>query len=181
MSVELDEEYLLWLYSQVASVHIRSKTKSYWSMFRLLHSKEFTWFVPNDDNRVEDGLDIRAEFLGESTYLPEAHSDWMSLGCSMLEMLIGLSRRLSFEAEGEPRDWFWHLIHNLSLTRYTDSYSDLEGDRFDFEVSHILDRVIDRTYDANGHGGLFPLTCPEEDQTRVELWYQLCSYLLERE
>ena len=46
-------------------------------------------------------------------------------------------------------------------------------------VDNIIDTFLDRDYEANGDGGLFPLLAPQEDQTEVELWYQLSAYYME--
>jgi hypothetical protein len=103
------------------------------------------------------------------------------MDCSVLEMLIGLSRRLAFEEEGEPRGWFWHLIENLELRHFTDRhYSSGESWCFN-HVDEKLDCLLDRHYEYDGSGGLFPLHNPLEDQKDVELWYQMSAYLLERE
>ena len=45
------------------------------------------------------------------------------------------------------------------------------------EVDDVLETVIWRNYQANGHGGLFPLKNAKRDQTKVEIWYQLAAYL----
>jgi hypothetical protein len=103
-----------------------------------------------------------------------ADDDWLDLGCSFLEMLVALSRRLSFEAEGEPRDWFWHLMDTIELRECND-----RSQWTDEEVEAICNKVIFRNYDANGAGGLFPLQNPCHDQREVELWYQMSAYLLE--
>lgn len=173
MSRPLDELYLRWLYAQVGSVRHRAPARTHWSILRVLFTKEFIWIVPNDDNRVEDGRDLRVEFL-KSSGVREPDVAWMELGCSMLEMLIGLSRRLSFETDREPRDWFWHFLHVLHLDHYTDDRTIPEE-----EVNEILDRVIWRTYGRDGDGGLFPLLNPSRDQRDVEIWYQLNEWLLE--
>jgi hypothetical protein len=39
----------------------------------------------------------------------------MSIGCSMLEMLIALCYRLEFEDGREMDEWFWELMKNLDL------------------------------------------------------------------
>ena len=93
----------------------------------------------------------------------------------MLELLIGLSRRLAFEAEGEPSIWFWTLLENIGLANYTDD-STLPVRKID----EILDRVIWRLYNKNGSGGLFPLNHTKNDQRKTEMWYQLSEYVLER-
>lgn len=172
----LDELYFTWLYGQVGSVEIRNPSKTYWKLFKHLFTKEFVWIIPNDDNRAEDGRDLRYEFIDDHPKLNgRVPADWMDIGCSMLELLIGLSRRLAFEGEGEPRSWFWVLIENLGLENCNDNAVIPDDD-----IDDILDQVIWRTYNRNGSGGLFPLKRAAADQREIELWYQMSAYLLER-
>lgn len=177
MSAQLDEQYFTWLYGLVSSVKIKNRSRTYWSLTRQLYQKEFIWIIPNDDNRVEDGRDLRQEFI-DACQINDLDHNWLNMGCSMLEMLIGLSRRLSFEADGVPDVWFWHLIETMELRQYSDRNYD---DDIRKEIDEVLDRIIWRNYEPNGHGGLFPLTHTMKDQRKVELWYQLCAYLLELE
>jgi hypothetical protein len=170
----LDELYLQWLYEQVADSSEADPSRTHWGILRQMYVKEFVWFVPNDDNRIEDGKFLRQEFA-DSLELCDVDPGWLQLGCSMLELLVGLSRRLAFEAEGEPRDWFWQLMKNLGLHRYDDCRTYPSK-----AVGDALDRVIWRTYAYDGSGGLFPLKDAREDQREVELWYQLCAYVLEK-
>lgn len=179
MDKPLDELYFEWLYSQVAPVQIKNLKKSYWRLLRILHKTEFVWIVANDDNRMEDGRDLRHEFV-EACGINTPDDDWMSIGCSMLEMCISLSRRLSFEdeeSEDSTADWFWHLMANIGLRVFTDS--ELYEEQQEEYITYILEEVIWRNYQDNGRGGLFPLRNPHEDQRNVELWYQLSSYLME--
>lgn len=175
MNEPLDELYLTWLYSQTGSVKLKSKSRTYWSLLRRLYCKVFVWIIPNDDNRVEDGKDLRYEFVADLG-LRNVDQDWMELPCSMLEMLVALSRRLAFEAEGEPRDWFWQMLTNLEINQYNDR-THIPDD----ELDDRLNIVIWRTYEPDGIGGLFPLKWPERDQRDIELWYQLSAYILERD
>jgi hypothetical protein len=173
MRKPLDELYISWLYGQIANPRVHNSSRSYWKLIRQVYTKEFVWFVPNDDNRVEDGRALRDEFLDDEG-LDEVDEEWLELGCSVLEMLIALARRLAFEADGEPRLWFWHLLKNLGLDACNDrSNYDQNG------VDDVLESVIWRTYDPTGRGGLFPLECPYKDQRRTEIWDQMSSYLLE--
>lgn len=169
----LDERYLTWLYSQVAPVGIGNPVKTHWHLLGLLYRTEFVWWVGNDENRAEEGKALRSEF-NEDRQMDIQDQDWMELGCSMLELLIVLSRRLSFEADGESREWFWELIDNLGLKEYTDAVS--------LPVRHVEDvlhRVNWRTYKHDGHGGLFPLKRATRNQCDVELLDQLSDYILE--
>jgi hypothetical protein len=173
MAEPLDETYLKWLYSQVAAPRVRTPERKYWRLLRQLYVTEFVWIVANDDNRVEDGRELRIDFLTENPSI-EANEDWMGLGCSFLEMLIGLSRRISFEADGTPKQWFWKLLENIDLQGCSDA-SDITTE----EIYEKVHRVIWRTYESNGTGGLFPHKHNKDDQRRVELWYQLQGYLLD--
>lgn len=173
----LDDQYLHFLYCEVANPG-RTRRKSattFWNLFRQLFSTEFVWFVPNDDNRAEDGRALRSEWATQTGVEPDP--EWLSLGCSFLEMLIGLSRRLNFETDGGAHgveNWFWHLINNLGLTGYHDR-SNFKSE----DVEDITSAVIWRTYDRYGNGGLFPLRRSRKDQRQIEIWYQLSEYLLQ--
>lgn len=172
MSKPLDELYFTWLYSQVGDLEARNQSRTYWKILKQLFVKEFIWIIPNDDNRIEDGKALRHEFANDVD-ITNVDEDWMRLGCSMLELLIGISRRLSFQCEGEPRDWFWHLMNNLRLNY---------NDRVKFsteQVENALDRVIWRTYEYDGKGGIFPLKNPTKDQRKIEIWHQLFAYISE--
>jgi len=178
MSEPLDEMYFTWLYRQVGDPLIQNPIRTYWKMLRQLYTKEFVWIIPNDDNRIEDGKELRHEFVDE-TELKNVDLGWIQLGCSMLELLVGLSRRLSFEGGGEPREWFWELIDNLGLLKYNDKRYDAKPETSEKVIDTVLDRVIWRNYSPDGRGGLFPLKSPRQDQKDVELWYQLNAYVIE--
>lgn len=169
----LDELFLKWLYSQVADPDVLDPRRTYWKLFRQLYSKEFVWIIPNDDNRIEDGKELRLEFIArEDQYDVDPH--WVDLGCSFLELMVGLSRRLEFETGGESHYWFWQLAINLGIESCTDVSRYSESD-----VDDILDTVIWRTYDRKGHGGFFPLRNRCINQKNVEIWYQLAAYVNE--
>ena len=170
MTSPLDELYLQWLYRQFADPEITDASRTYWNLTRCLYAIEFIWIVPNDDNRIEDGRYLRTEFI-DDLELSDVDPDWLKLGCSMLELLVGISRRMSFLAEEEPAFWFWHLISNLELHI---------NDRRYFPSGYaeeVLNRVIFRTFDRNGIGGIFPLENPCCDQREAEMWHQLSSYV----
>lgn len=168
----LDDQYLTWLYSLVADVRARKGPGTYWKLFRQLFKTEFVWFVPNDDNRAVDGRELRFEWASQV----DVHVDqnWAELGCSFLEMMIGIARRLEFMTEADSTYWFWHLVGNLGLLGHNDRSAFLVKD-----VDNRTSAVIQRTYDCHGNGGLFPLRRTDEDQRKVEIWRQLNMYLIE--
>lgn len=175
---QIKADYFQWL---CAITKIDSSAKSYWILAKELHKKEFYWTVPNDDNRGQDGKDLRDKFAENNGYNDDEIS-CLDGPCTMLEMLIALSRRIEDTmADPDKGDqtvkWFWMLLKNVGLDKYTDEdYADLCGT---IMVNQILDEILDRTYKRSGKGGLFPLKKPEKDQRKVEIWYQMCAYLLE--
>lgn len=172
----LEESYFHWLYNQVAPLRLKNPARTYWDLLGRLHHKEFVYFVPNDDNRAAEGKYLRYEFInGLPPAQQLADEAWMNLGCSMLEMLIALSRRLSFLTGGAAGEWFWHFMENLGLRGCTDATPGSPQ-----MIDLALNCVIERTYDTCGNGGLFPLRETNIDQRSVEIWEQMNYYLLER-
>jgi hypothetical protein len=170
----IEEVYFNWLYSKVAFVMNPTPSLTFYSLLREIHSTEFVWFISGDDNRAQDGLDIRAEFLRES-FLPH-DALWLNLGCSVLEMLIAFSRRAEFQTDLGASEWFWIFLKNLNLDTFSDAKPGIQR-----KVSAVMERFVWRTYQRNGSGGMFPLKHPREDQRQVEIWYQFYEYLDENE
>lgn len=169
------DQYFEWLYGRVGSLRSRNPTQTRWALLRRFHSTPFAWYIPNDDNRISDGLDLRVAWVRE-THQQDPDRDWLELECSVLEMLIALADRLVFEAGGECGPWFWKLVKNLGLYQYTDDIYEISIEE---EVDEVLDKLINRSYDRDGTGGLFPLRDDPRDQRKVEILYQMSSYLLE--
>lgn len=176
MQEPLDESYFKWLYGQVADPDIHDRDLTFWRLLKILFVKEFRPLVPFDENRAADGKALRAEFL-ETQGVPDSEVDlsWMELECSVFELLVGLSRRMAFEVGGEPHYWFWHMMENLALADLNDRR------RFTTNrVQRVLTRFVEREYEPDGRGGLFPLKNPTSDQRKEELWRQMGDYILEQ-
>lgn len=148
-----------------------SRGKTYWDLLRIMYDKEFIELVPNDDNRIKDGLALRVEFCHDKRIRPNS-LDNLGPG-TFLEVLIGLSRRLAFAAGGDAPGWAWQLVVNLELHKMHDPLSRRKA----HQANDILDAVVERTYQPDGYGGFFPLAWPDEDQLQVELWYQMAAYI----
>jgi hypothetical protein len=179
MSGPLDELYFQWLYEQVADPGFDDQELTYWTILKILFTKEFVWVVANDENRIQDGISLRIEFLAEQ-HLIDQDPDWMELGCSVLELMVGLSLRLESEAnKGQAHYWFWVLMDNLGFNGYNDRrrFTKRQLERID----DTLNSLIYRNYEPSGLGGFFPLREPHGDQRKAEIWYQMGSYILERE
>jgi hypothetical protein len=169
---EVRADYIHWLASQLRDQY-GNPDKTYWELANLMFDTEFTWFVPMDDNRVADGLELRNEFrLDRGSFV---RSSLDGIPGSFLEVLIGLSRRLAFIAGGSPPGWAWQLLNHLELDRMSDPLSGSKRRK----AEEIMQVVMQRTYLPDGTGGFFPLIRPDGDQTRIELWYQLNAFVSE--
>lgn len=168
-----DEPYYKWLISQI-KFPVNFK-ETFDQLLRHLHETEFVWLVVGDDNRIQDGKDLRIHFMDEF----DVPNDFPELEfkefVSVLEIIIAVSRICEFVGGGLAADWAWRLIDNLGLNHF---YDPLDPEKIQ-AVDEILETLIWRTYERNGKGGFFPLLFPVEDQTKVEIWYQLNAYINE--
>lgn len=152
----------------------------YSRLLAQLHGVEFYSLVPNDDNRGADGEQLRNIYIDEVG--PTRAPSLPKSPCTVLEMLIGVAYRLEFELLGgnyerPAKDWFWVLIDNLGLEWFVDTnftqYNVLS------EVDEKVQILLERQYNTDGSGGLFPLSYPQKDQRRVEIWYQMSAWVIE--
>jgi hypothetical protein len=169
MNDTYDGLYFAWLTAKLIS----PSNPTYRDLLKILYKTEFTWIILQDQNRAEDGRELREYFFNE-TKLPW-DEEWYRLPVSVLEVLIGFSDRASFQTNEPVKVWFWRFIQNLGLDEFKRvSKEDRE------KVEEIIDRFIWRTYDDHGNGGLCPLNETKNDQRKVEIWYQFCEYVFEQ-
>ncbi len=166
---DLREPYLRWLEEQLGT----GGRRTYWDLTNLMFDMEFTWSVPMDDNRLVDARDLRTEFA-TGVGVPISHVQDLA-PVSFLEILIVLSRKLTFVAGGSAPGWAYVLLGNLELRRMFDPLTQRKAQR----AQEIMQTVIQRKYMPDGTGGFFPLAWPDGDQTTIELWYQLNAYVEE--
>lgn len=172
----MNDPYFQWLCTRVGI-----PKKHFLRMAEELHGLIFRpgSDIETDDNRANDGLHLRVEFMSKYGASGSAENRGP---CTMLEFLIGLAQRMSYLMGTEENDlhtahYFWQLIGNMRLGKLNDDqYEELNGDFF---VQEAVDRVLFRTYEWDGSGGLFPLKHCTHDQRKTEIWYQMQSWLLE--
>lgn len=170
------ELYFDWIRRQVGITANPNPRRRHQLLLEQMLNTDFEWFVPNDDNRASDGLELRERFVIDNNYEP----DIRDTNCSILEMVVALCHRLAFEDGKSVDHWFWELMDNAQLRQFTDEYYEDHDDAYQL-VDDILQRINQRDYDEDGYGGFFPLARPPCDQTEMELWYQMSAYLLENE
>lgn len=176
---ELDYEYLDWLYDIVCDDRY-SNNLGYRKLFAYLYDTEFTYSVPMDSNRYEDGINLRYRFGQERDIDPRMIASYLdNSACSVLEMMIALALRCEDTIMDNPDignrvgQWFWEMIVNLGLGRMTDSNFDIDY------AEHVMYIFLNRQYDKDGTGGLFKIHDPNRDMRTAEIWYQMCWHLSE--
>lgn len=171
--------YFLWLCGLVNADMTR-----YSELLFRLHDMDFLWILDQDESREAEGLMLREEYL-RLTYGEE---DWVMLmdkRCSVLEALIPLARRMSDalteDNSGDTtRVWFWEFIKNLGLKTYSNirlEYEDGEDDLIDIQM--IVHRWLNREFDWDGEGSIFPLKNSAHDQRERTIIYQMYDYIFE--
>ena len=169
----INDEYFEYL-CELIDAKRYARSVSYRKLLMRLHDIEFVYFIPYDDNRADDGIQLRRKFalMRDDMSL----INYISGPCSVLEMMVALAVRcetiMDDTCYGERTgQWFWGMINNLGLGSMIDS-------RFNtHEVDAIVDRFLNREYDRNGRGGLFTVKNCERDMRKVEIWGQLNWYL----
>lgn len=166
--------YYDWLIAKIMGDREYSEDVAHllWYMFE----REFTWVIDRDQNRAADGVALRDEYFDESGVSEAIQDDLAVRPCSFLEFLIGISSRFSSQF-CDPDDQkvdlcFWELMENANLVEKLGKV----GQNFDEKI----DVILERKYDKDGTGGLFPLRKPAKNQRSVEIWYQLQAYLMEK-
>lgn len=174
---DITNEYFEWLVKKISGKPAKSRA-SYNKLLQFLHTVEFRWIIDHDENRAEDGINMRwrfAVYKGREED-PDEILDILRGPCSMLEMMVALSIRCE-DIMDDPSigdrtpQWFWNMITTLSLGSMHDDIFDKE------RTMRILDRFMDREYDPNGRGGLFRIRSCDRDLREVEIWHQMCWYL----
>lgn len=164
-------EYFKWLMDKIE--YWKDSHRYYDNLMEYLFFSPFVCSISNDENRKEDGLQLRDDFVFESGKNLENELD-----CSILEVLVALSIRCDRNVIGDPEiikesKLFWIMLDNLGLTVYDD-------DRFDVDiVKNIVDNWMFRRFETDGFGSVFPLKYPGRNQKTLEIWFQMQDYLAE--
>lgn len=165
-------DYYQWLLEKVNC----RKAENYTKLLRVLHDIPFEWSVPMDKNRALDGMELRFDYIDDDKIDSYEYNPYEveNVPCSCLEMMIALAEKFCFDVIGEhyktTAEWFWLMIDNLEISKYTDEHFDEE------DIKEKINKMIKRQYDKKGNGSMFPIHDNGIDQRKNELWYQLCAW-----
>ena len=164
---DVRDEYFEWMLDLVGGQRFRK-------LLIHLHNREFIFTIANDDNRADDGINLRYRFGYDILDHPREE---LGGPCSMFEMLLALAIRCEETIMDDPlygdrtAQWFWRMIVNLGLGSMLDENYDREY------IDFVVDRFINHEYEPNGKGGLFTVNNCEYDFRKIEISFQLLRYL----
>lgn len=171
----VNDRYFEWL-CELVDIGRFAKQVTYRKLLMRLHDIEFTWFIPHDDNRADDGIQLRRRYglVCEDMSLP----DYIQGPCTVLEMMVALAIRCEETIMDDALlgnrtgHWFWGMIRNLGLSHMIDPEFDRRY------VDDVIARFLNRDYEPDGRGGLFTVRNCDQDMRDVEIWCQLSWYLV---
>ena len=149
----------------------------YFEWLCRLHTIDFEIVINMDQNRAEDGIDLRYRFGNDEGYIQPMIASFLDIvPCSILEMMVALSiqcENIMSDPEKGNRlgKWFWSMIDSLGLGILDDDHFD-EG-----YARYVIGKFLNRDYSRDGEGGLFTIKNCEYDLRKVEIWHQMCLYL----
>jgi hypothetical protein len=136
---EIEMRYVDWLRYQAMG-----QDRSYDSLLDFLYHKPYIYTIRMDENRAEDGVELRYIFGAENNIDYEDILSGLDAGrdCSMLEMMVGLARRcesqimIDMEEGAQPERWFYIMLTNLGLKEFDNEHFDPR------KVNYIVDRFL---------------------------------------
>ena len=132
-----------------------------------------------DIDREKDGLELRKEWSNDSL-----DGEFHIIPCTMLEMIIGISKRMSeqlMDEDGEDKtaQYFWEIIGNLGLDCWDDDNFGWETGLAQKKIAKTCEILCKRQYNPDGTGGgMFPMPgLLGINQKKMEIWYQMQEYI----
>lgn len=174
MVVRQDRDtYLQWLTGKISDEPLSTNDLK---LLGLLYSIPFKYIIEYDSRRRDDGVGLRDLFEYETG---EA-ADW-NAPCNVLEVLVSIATYVAEDVIGthyntrRTYEWFWMMIDNLGLR----GVGDVDDPAVKNYICKTVDRWLSRKFDYNGNGSPFPIKRPKEDQRKMEIWKQICAYIVD--
>lgn len=179
--------YFDWLIDTIADSYQKQMWMSqgdisFYKLIVHLYSVPFSPLFPLDQNRAEDGIELRWRFASEIETERDKKlyiKSMLSGPCTMLEMMIALALRMEQTFMFDPaagnrtNQYFFEMINSLQLgCQYNSNYNQEY-------VDDVLNRFMKNEYSYNGEGGLFFVRHPKEDMSTIEIWKQMSEYINE--
>ena len=158
---------------------VNNRRKNYTHLLRELYRIEFYSLINYDEDRGKDGLALRDEWADIVRF--RGSLDFSV--SNVLEVLIGISRRIEFYLFGSPYydDWtceeiFWDLIENLGLSH---AFGDVSRDVFD-EIMQNVTFFLNRDYFRHKNCNIFRFEYTPKNLRNLNIWNQMGIYMREK-
>lgn len=172
-----ESDYYDWLLNEITDSDFNPS--HYSTLMHILYNTIFVWTIPGDENRAQEGLDLRRKYASVVDVSPMEIMILINRPCTMLEMMIALACRIENQIMEDlfvgPRfgRWFQAMLNSLGLRYETDGYLD------ENYVDYIISSFLKREYEEDGDGGLFRIRDHSVDMRKEEIWTQMNWYLRE--
>lgn len=164
--------YYIWLLEMIDfDSHGHDKQSK---LLQYLHNKEYVWDIWTDENRAEDGLNLRCRFEKETDYLDYSP---LEKPCSVLEMMVAFAERIDKDVTDEEYGtpyWFWIMIENLGLKDCTDDVFDAK------KVNSVLDNWLNSLTKNDLKSGIFPGKSGKKPESDTDEWFRMQKWIAER-
>lgn len=177
----LTELYFDWLKMDAFSEV--SERREYEGVLRELHDIPFYWTIWSDVNRAEDALSYRRhDFLSIQRGLDQLDQHWLNewtqASPSVLEVMLGISRRWWQYFEGSMPFYFGTLFVNMEFNQFPGRVLPSSAKAL---LREKVDVWLSRQFKPNGEGSPFPVRHALDviNMTSVDMWTQMNAYSAE--
>lgn len=181
--VDVLYSYFKWLCDdvQMPIEYDGTDRQTYFMLMWELYQTPFVVIIPRDENRVIDGLELRAIF---SNYITR-YRDYSSIDrpfCSVLELMIGMARRIDRDLLRGPDDpdryhkWFRIMLENMGVFKYDDEHflfgCKREVDDILYEIVFKSEKNAKMAKKAGQMANFWKISGHENE----EIWYQFSHF-----
>lgn len=163
--------------------NVQNKTHSvtdYCLLLDILFNIPFKSHIDMDNNRIEDAYYMRKEYLSDDIFRRIDGSIIKDRYISVFEVLFALSKRMENDILCDPMeeidhsaDHFWLFLRNLGVEKYSN------GRINEAEIRYKVEKWVNRDYEKDGTGSIFPVKGSKIDMRKVEIWQQMSIYIME--
>ena len=154
--------------------------EDYCLLLNVLFNIPFKSYIDMDNNRIDDALYMREEYLSDDIYSRIDDSAIRDRYVSVFEVLFTLAKRMENDILCDPleevdhsADHFWMFLRNLDVEKYS-------NDRIlEAEIRDKCEKWVRREYGKDGFGSIFPVKNSKNDMRHIEIWQQMSLYIRE--
>lgn len=176
--MDICNNYFNWMVNCVTPD--RESAILYSNLLRKLNNVPFDIFYGMDENRYQDGIDLRYRFGYDSGICDAIIAEELDYRlASVLEVMVALAIRIENDIMSDYNYgdrtcvWFTEMLKSLQLM-------DMSNNNYNEQyIDNCVSKLLSRTYDYNGKGGLFTVNDPPEDMRKTDIWNQMTWFLNE--